>query len=115
MPTETPQSTSRRTPPKKCPNDSPRARSSASSTAISIARISTASGLMAPPHSWGGDPEGRRGSLADEAPPHSWGGGGEAAGGARSRTRLLPIHGEVARRAGGAPPEGLARKHLRLD
>ena len=37
MPTETPQSTSRRTPPKKCPNDSPRARSSASSTAISIA------------------------------------------------------------------------------
>src|SRR5207253_9488345 len=60
---------------------------------------------MCPPHLWGGDPEGRRRSLADEAPPHSWGGGGEAAGGARSRTRLLPIHGEVAAK----PPEGLAR------
>src|SRR5438445_11179654 len=65
----------------------------------------------APPHSWRGDPEGRRGSLADEAPPHSWGGGGEAAGGARPQTRLLPIHGEVAAK----PPDGLARKHPRLD
>src|SRR5205823_11728223 len=86
-----------------------------------------------PPHSWGGGPQGRRGpglllpihgEVARRAggapafsspfigrwpagpegprpsPPHSWGGGPK---GRRGPGLLLPIHGEVARRAGGAP------------
>src|SRR5438034_7515106 len=44
---------------------------------------------------WPAGPEGPRPS-----PPHLWGGGPQ---GRRGPGLLLPIHGEVARRAGGAP------------
>src|SRR5436305_1657379 len=51
-----------------------------------------------PPHSWGGGPQGRRG-LGVLLPIH--GEVARRAGGAIGL--LLPIYGEVARRAGGAP------------
>src|SRR6266550_1018633 len=68
-----------------------------------------------PPHSWGGGPKGRRGWPGlTSTPPHSWGGGPKGRRGWPGLTSTPPIHGEVARRAGGAGQVGADAWHRNL-